>query len=131
MCCEIVQSKHLVALLTSRREDAGLSIPEVSRRAGVDRGTLWRIEQGMIASPKAENLQAIGEVLGIPASDLFAIVGWMPSKDLPTIRPYLRSKYHQLPTDAVREIEQYFDDVAARHGISFDQRDGPRHGEDE
>lgn len=125
------QVSQLVALLVNKRQALGLSVPEVSRRAGVDRGTLWRIEQGMIASPRAENLQAIGEVLGISASDLFATVGWMPPKELPTIRPYLRTKYRDLPPDAVAEIEAEFDAIAKKHGISFDTDAGPRDGEDE
>lgn len=125
------QSARLGVLLTSKREEAGLSIPEVSRQAGIDRGTLWRIEKGVITNPKAENLQSIGEVLGIPTSDLFATVGWVPPKQLPTIRPYLRTKYRQLPDAAVKEIEGYFDDVARRHGISFDTDHGPQNQEDE
>lgn len=125
------QTVHLINLLASKRAESGLSVAEVGRRAGVDGGTVWRIEQGMIASPKAENLQAIGDVLGISASDLFATVGWMPSKELPTIRPYLRTKYRQLPADAVAEIEAEFDAIAKRHGISFDQNEGPTAGEDE
>lgn len=125
------QSARLGTLLTNRRKQKGLSIPEVSRQAGIDRGTLWRIEKGMIHNPKAENLQSIGEVLDIPASDLFTTVGWVPSKQLPTIRPYLRTKYRQLPDAAVKEIEDYFDDVARRHGISFDSDHGPIDKEDE
>ena len=125
------QTKQLTTVLKQRREEAGLSNNEVARRAGVDAGTVWRIEQGMIASPKAESLQAIGEVLGISASDLFATVGWMPSKDLPTIRPYLRSKYRDLPPEAVAEIEAEFDAIAKKHGVSFRPDDGPKDGEDE
>jgi transcriptional regulator with XRE-family HTH domain len=125
------QTVQLINILASKRAESGLSVAEIGRRAGVNGVTVWRIEQGLIASPKPESLQAIGDALGIPASDLFATVGWMPSKSLPSIRPYLRTKYRQLPADAVQEIEAHFDDVARRHGISFDQRDGPVDGEDE
>ena len=125
------QTKQLTRILKQRREEEGLSNNEVARRAGVDAGTVWRIEQGMIASPKAESLQAIGEVLGIPASDLFATVGWMPEGELPTIRPYLRSKYRDLPPEAVAEIEAEFDAIAKKHGVSFNRGEGPTNGEDE
>lgn len=125
------QSGHLAKLLQLRRKEAGMTAREVSQRANVDRGALWRIGRGMIANPKAENLQAIGEVLGIPASDLFATVGWVPPQQLPTIRPYLRTKYRQLPDASIKEIESYFDDVARRHGIGFDSETGPRNKEDE
>lgn len=125
------QTQQLTTILKRKREEAGLSNAEVARRAGVDVGTVWRIEQGMIASPKVESLQAIGEVLGISTSDLFATVGWMPSTELPTIRPYLRSKYRDLPPEAVAEIEAEFDAIAKKHGVSFDTANGPKDGEDE
>ena len=125
------QTVQLINLLGSKRAEAGLSTAEVARRAGVDVGTVWRIEQGQIANPRPESLQAIGEVLGIPASDLFAVAGWVPSKELPTIHPYLRTKYRELPADAMEEIEAHFAAVAKRHGISFNQNEGPINGEDE
>ncbi|HKP39460.1 helix-turn-helix transcriptional regulator [Mycobacterium sp.] len=124
------QIKQLSELLTSKRIDAGLSGAEVARRAGVDVGTVSRIERGQIASPTAKTLLAMGKVLGISATELFAIAPWTTPQELPTIRPYLRTKYH-LPDEAMREIEAHFADVAKRHGISFDPNDGPVDGEDE
>lgn len=125
------QQTQLINMLKQKRQELGLSVAELARRAGLDVGTVWHIESGSTASPKAESLQAIADALKIPAADLFAAAGWMPSRDLPTIRPYLRTKYHQLPPNAVQEIEIYFDEVAHRHGISFDPYDGPVNGEDE
>jgi transcriptional regulator with XRE-family HTH domain len=124
------QIKQLSELLTSKRIAAGLSGAEVARRAGVDVGTVSRIERGQIASPTAKTLLAMGKVLDIPASELFAIAPWATPQELPTIRPYLRTKYH-LPDEAMQEIEAHFADVAKRHGISFDPNDGPVDGEDE
>jgi transcriptional regulator with XRE-family HTH domain len=117
------QTVQLITLLAKKRAEARLSVNEVARRAAVDPGTVWRIEQGMIPTPKAESLLAIGEVLGIPSSDLFAIVGWMPKKELPTIGPYLRAKYHRLPPEALQEIETHFETVARRYGITFEGGD--------
>jgi transcriptional regulator with XRE-family HTH domain len=125
------QTVQLINLLAKKRAASGLSIGEVARRAGVDIGTVSRIESGRIANPKPETLQAIGEVLGIPASDLFATAGWVPSRELPSIRPYLRTKYRQLPPEAMEEIEAHFEAVAREHGVSFDPNNGPLNGEDE
>jgi transcriptional regulator with XRE-family HTH domain len=112
------QTRQLVSLLSKKRAEAGLSVNEVARRALVDPGTAWRIEQGLIPTPKAESLTAIGGVLGIPSVDLFAIVGWIPSGELPSIGPYLRAKYRQLPDGALREIETHFEAVASKWGVS-------------
>ena len=51
---------------------------------------------------------------------------WLPSKELPSFRPYLRAKYHDLPPDAITELERNFADIARRYGT-----DGPQDGEDE
>jgi transcriptional regulator with XRE-family HTH domain len=111
------QTVQLINLLAAKRKETGLSVNEVARRAEVDVGTVWRIEQGRIPTPKAESLKAIGRVLNIPAIDLFAIVGWIPSGELPSFGPYLRAKYPQLPAEASEEIEAQFEAVSRRHGV--------------
>ena len=118
------QTVQLVNLLTKKRNERGLSVNEVARRAGVDPGTAWRIEQGLIPTPKAESLKAIGKVLDIPAIDLFAIVGWIPSGELPSIGPYLRAKYGQLPEEALQDMEAYADILVRRHDVSLQGNDG-------
>ncbi|MFH5207857.1 helix-turn-helix domain-containing protein [Antrihabitans sp. NCIMB 15449] len=125
------QIDTIAQLIRTTREQQGLSTAAVAKRAGINVSSLWRIEEGQRANPKAEVLQAIGHALGIPTSDLFAAAGWVPRTELPTIRPYLRTKYGELPADAVAEIEAHFDDIARKHGISFDRSSGPMRGEDE
>jgi transcriptional regulator with XRE-family HTH domain len=120
------EAQRLGNLLRTRRKDRGLGAREVARRAGIDVATVTRIEQGQIPSPHPENLTAIGDVLGIPAADLFAAADWLPPEQLPTFRPYLRAKYHDLPDEAVREIEAFFARLADKYGV-----DGPVDGEDE
>lgn len=100
------QTVQLINLLSTKRTETGLSVAEVARRAHLDVGAVWRIEQGMIATPRAESLVAIGGVLGIPSIDLFTIVGWVRKNDLPSIRPYLRAKYADLSEDTVATIER-------------------------
>ncbi|GAB4940040.1 hypothetical protein MAHJHV49_01320 [Mycobacterium avium subsp. hominissuis] len=111
------QTVQLINLLSKARADAGLSVNEVARRAGIDPGTVWRIEQGMIPTPKAESLKAIGQVLGIPAVDLFTIVGWIPSGELPSIGPYLRAKYSGLPDEALQDIEARIRGLARAYSV--------------
>ena len=120
------QRDKLAALLTSRRKKRGLSIRGTASAAGVDAATVLSLEQGRIAQPKADTLRAIGGVLGIPATDLWVAVGWLPEAELPAFRPYLRSKYQELPDEAVSEIEAVFDRIARDYGLQ-----GPKDGEDE
>jgi transcriptional regulator with XRE-family HTH domain len=100
------QTVQLINLLSKKREESALSVAEVARRAHLDVGAVWRIEQGMIASPRAESLIAIGGVLGIPSIDLFTIVGWLTPDELPSLRIYLRTKYRDLSDKAVADVER-------------------------
>jgi transcriptional regulator with XRE-family HTH domain len=120
------QAQQLAELLRRHRQAQQLTAREVARRAGVDVGTVTRLEQGQILSPRAENLRAIGAVLHIPAADLFAAAAWLPEGELPSFRPYLRSKYRELPPEAIAEIEAEFERIARDYGAR-----GPVDGEDE
>jgi transcriptional regulator with XRE-family HTH domain len=120
------EAQRLADLLRTKREAAGLSASEVARRAGVNVGTVTRIELGQIPSPRPDSLRAIGDVLDIPAADLFAATDWLHPAELPTFRPYLRTKYRDLPPEAIDEIAAVFDRLAR----DFGQR-GPADGEDE
>ncbi|MGY1651762.1 helix-turn-helix domain-containing protein [Geodermatophilus sp. SYSU D01119] len=120
------QRTALAALLVRRRTKQGMSIRGVASAAGVDAATVLKLEQGRIEQPKAAKLQSIGKVLGIPAAELYGVVGWLPPAELPAFRPYLRSKYRDLPPEAVQEIESVFDRVARDYGLQ-----GPQDGEDE
>jgi transcriptional regulator with XRE-family HTH domain len=122
------QATTLAELLRSKRADMGLSASETARRAGMTPSTLTRLEQGQIAAPTAASLQALGEVLGVSASDLFATIGWVPEGDLPSMTPYLRSKYRDMPPEAIADIEQHFNKVARAHGMTVN---GPADREDE
>lgn len=114
------QTIALLNLIQSRRSEAGLSINEVGRRAKVDTGTVWRIEQGMIAKPTAKSLMAIGEVLGIRPIDLFSTVGWIPADELPSLGTYLRTKLHDLPEEALRDIQAYVTAIAHKHDVKVE-----------
>lgn len=72
-----------------RREEAGLSIRELARRADIDFTHLSRIEKGE-KRPTAESLQKIGDALGIDSGELLAYAGIHPS--LPEPRAYFRRK---------------------------------------
>lgn len=125
------QTQTLATLLRAKREALGLSANEVAKQAGINVSSVWRIEEGQRANPKADVLQAIGSVLGITTSDLFAAAGWVPKRELPTFRPYMRTKYNLSPR-AMRELETKLDEWARDQGIDFDKdTGGPMNGEDE
>ena len=97
---------------------------ELERRTGIHQSRLSRWENGIDAPSTVERLTALADGLELPPSDLYLAAGLNLSTDLPSMRPYLRSKYgDELPPEAIEQIEA----IAARYGISA----GPAPGEDE
>jgi transcriptional regulator with XRE-family HTH domain len=90
--------------------------------------TIIRIEQGVIAAPKPDKLSKIARALGLSLAEVYARADYTVPNDLPTLRPYLRAKYRDLPPEAVEQIEAYADRLARRHGVNLA---GPSPGEDE
>lgn len=109
------QTVKLIKLLKDKREKLRLSINEVARRAEVDPGTAWRIEQGMIAKPRVESLIAIGRVLGINPIEMFTTVGWLTGDDLPDFGTYMNAKFNDLSAAEVEDIEHYVDNTLDNH----------------
>ena len=120
---------HQVAdTLRQRREALGFSANKVARLAGINPSTYWRIEAGQVPKPDTDSLLAIATALDIPTADLFTASGWLPDSELPSLRPYLRTKYH-LPPEALTKLEASVTAIAGEYGISIGH--GPAHGEDE
>ncbi|MGW4842750.1 helix-turn-helix transcriptional regulator [Nocardia brasiliensis] len=103
-----------------RREALQLSTQEVADRAGMDHVTYWRIESGRTATPQVDKAIAIAKALDISCMDMFASLGWLPSDELPSITPYLQSKFGKLPPKAHYRIEGYVLAQCEQYGVSFE-----------
>jgi transcriptional regulator with XRE-family HTH domain len=122
------QARELGQRLRERREQLRLSTRELAERAGTTHTTVVRLEQGAYDAPAPDKLSRIANALGLSLADVYALADYSVPTDLPSFRPYLRTKYRDLPRPAVEELEQSFKRIAKRHG--FDP-DGPVPGEDE
>jgi transcriptional regulator with XRE-family HTH domain len=122
------QAKELGRRLRTRREELELSVRDLERIAGVDNGTIVRIEQGAFAAPAPDKLSRLAEALGLSLADVFALADYAIPSELPSFQPYLRTKYRGLPVEAVEQLDRTFQRLAKRHGL--DQA-GPAPGEDE
>lgn len=122
------QAKELGRQLRAKRDDLGLSVRDLEKLAGVDNGTIVRIEQGAFAAPAPDKLSRIADALGLSLADVFSLAEYVVPDDLPNFAPYLRSKYRDLPPLAVKELERSFQRIAKRYGLD---PAGPAPGEDE
>jgi transcriptional regulator with XRE-family HTH domain len=122
------QAKELGRRLREQREKLGLSTRELAERAATTHTTVVRLEQGAYDAPAPDKLSRIAAALDLSLADVYALADYSVPGDLPSFRPYLRSKYRDLPAPAVEELERAFARVAKRHGY---KPDGPAAGEDE
>lgn len=121
------KSEQLGDYLRRARHRTGRSLRDIADAIGSDSGTMSRIEQGQTRHPAPALLAAWAKDLDIPAHDLFALAGYDAPKDLPTFKPYLRSRYG-LTAPMAEEMATYFDFLRTKYGLSAD---GPAPGEDE
>lgn len=120
------QARSLGTFLRSEREAKDISLRKLAAAIGVDKAQLIRLEQGKVASPRADLLGDIATVIGVELADLYGLAGYTRPTELPAFAPYLRAKYRDLPEGAVAEMEQMFARLAREHGTA-----GPADGEDE
>ena len=97
------------------RHAAGLSLRQLQEQTGIDRSLVSRIENGEVLKPGPSTLTRLASALGVPASELFTIVGYTATQAeaLPAIRPYLRSKYGHLSESAQGELATFLDRLEA------------------
>ncbi len=122
------QAQALGRILRERREALSESIRSLAERSGVPTTTIHHFEQGRTAAPAPDKLGRIASALGLSLAEVYSVAGWSIPKDLPTFKPYLRTKYADLPQEDVDAIERYAAKFAKKHGISLT---GPALGEDE
>ena len=122
------EAKKLGAFLRSAREAHALSQNRLGEAVGVPNTTIMRLERGENLNPRADLLAGIAGELGINLADVYGLAGYDAPTALPSLRPYLRSKYRELPADAADQLERYAERLAKRHGVDLA---GPSPGEDE
>ena len=107
--------------IKTRRLARELDIPTAAELAELN-GSYWRkLEAGKYFTPAPRFLQAISRVLGCPLEDLYSLAGYTPIEALPTLSPYLRTKYPGLPPEAVADLQKWFELQRAYYDIPADQ----------
>jgi transcriptional regulator with XRE-family HTH domain len=69
----MVMKVHTKTALRQLREDAGLSLMEVSRQTGIDPAQLSRFESGQMV-PTVERLRQLGRVYGLASWKLLQLI---------------------------------------------------------
>ncbi len=122
------QAQKLGTFLRKARERAGLSQKRLGEAIGVPNSTILRLERGEILVPRPDMLSAIADVLGTDLADLFAMAEYVAPSGLPSLTPYLRTKYSALTAADVKAISDLAKSLASKRGVNLS---GPAPGEDE
>src|SRR2546421_10830129 len=122
------RAKRFGQWLRQKRQAAGLGTTELAKRTGITDGTITRLEQGGIARPDPRKLSRIVEAINVALADIYAMAGYDAPGQLPSFRPYLRSKYRDLPADVIADLDHAVAKIIKKHGYD---PEGPKPGEDE
>ena len=114
-------SATLGTLLQHARKRLGLTLRNLEDITGISRPKLNRLELGQIEHPSPTVLQRLAEVLELDSDDLYAAAGYRSSKKLPSLTPYLRTKYH-LPPDALAEANAALRDILDKYDQTHQAR---------
>ena len=114
--------------IQKHRVARGLSGREFARQIEVDTAYVVRLERGDYRAPRPDLLARIAQTLKLPLSDVYAIAGYVVPCDLPSLIPYLRTRYGQLSEDGITALDSYFLKIATSEGLDLS---GPAPGEDE
>ena len=119
--------RQLGALIRAGRERAGWTVRQLADAAGLVPSTVFRLEKGLIASPRPNHLQGLAQALRIDVEELYVAAGYLTGDALPELRPYLRAKYG-LTDEQTGKIEGYLQAVRdtnpmPREEVRHDTRD--------
>ena len=95
-------------LLKRLRQDAGLSLYEAGKRAGIDRARLLKLERGDIARVTPPVLNALARTFGVQPEELYDAIWSERPEELPSLQTYFRRKY-RLSGDQIAEVERALD----------------------
>lgn len=108
------QLQELGKMIRRERAKANLTQRELAEKAGVVHGTIWHLECGDFKRPDPEKLQRIAHALNLSSGDFFALVGYMRADHLPSLGPYLRTKFEgNLSAKDRKDIERYVEQKRA------------------
>jgi transcriptional regulator with XRE-family HTH domain len=122
------QVKAIGTFLRARREALGLSLRDLEARSGVGNSVIARFETGQFGRLDPDKLARLSRALGVPLTEVLAAGGVTSAADLPAMPVYLRTRYGDLPEEAVQQMDRYFKRLARQYGVN---PEGPTDGEDE
>lgn len=113
------QAKTLGQMLKARREELGLSTRKLAKLAEINQATVVRFEAGGILAPHPDKLSRIAKALSLSGTDVYALADYLVPTDLPSLKPYLKTKYSKLLDEDITKMEELLARLAKKRGFSL------------
>lgn len=107
-------SETLGEWLKAARERAGFGTYHLSKISGVNRSAIVRLEADEVEEPLPDYLVKLANALELNVADAFIKARLPIPTELPSLEPYLRTKYN-LPPEALAEAEKSLAQILARY----------------
>jgi transcriptional regulator with XRE-family HTH domain len=105
------KSTPLSRLLSSLREEAGLSTWALAKRSGIDRSNIRRIETGVVANVTVATMQKLADGLDVEVERFYEAHWETTGQPLPSLPTYFRTKYRNLNDRQIAQIEEFVADL--------------------
>lgn len=113
-------------IIREARISAGLTMAQTAEEAGISKSLLRFWELDAHKAPAFDGILRLASVLELDPLMLAEAAGYDVVGALPSVRPYFRNKYPDLPEAAIQQITA----ITEKYGIDPNHT-GPRPGEDE
>ena len=111
------KGRPLGRVVHDAREVKGLSTRKLAEEIGTTHSYIHKLEAGWFHSISPDHINALALVLDLDPQDLFTLAGYQVPEGLPTLVPYMRTKYgEELPDAAITEMSSFFDYLRTKYG---------------
>lgn len=104
------KKSQLAAFITTHRERAGLSVPQLAEALGKPRQTVHAWESDNVV-PQVTILEPLARAINVSYEDLYALAGYARPEGLPSGGPYLRAKFPGASKRKLAEAERIFSEL--------------------
>lgn len=101
-------------MLDTARQRAGLSLRQLEAITNIPRSTIDRILKDEVDNPLPEHLVTLADAVELNSTDVFIAAGLPIPTDLPSLEPYLRTKY-DLPPEALAEARKSLEQILEKY----------------
>lgn len=108
------------AVLKRARAESSLSYGDLSKKTGIARGQLFKLEQDQVKKVNPAHLAILAEPLGVSLYQLYAAAGYATPSALSHLGPELEDRLRQLPPDALKRLDGYIERLADEYGSTLE-----------